>query len=81
MTHVARHENFIDVAAGKTELPEGEMPGLKRRVDADIIHVVRQRLQLPLGKAKPPCLVVVGRLSQNPIGMLWNRNTDGAEVQ
>ena len=54
MTHVARHENFIDVAAGKTELPEGEMPGLKRRVDADIIHVVRQRLQLPARKGKTP---------------------------
>jgi hypothetical protein len=73
VTRVARDQHLVGRAPGEDALAVGQVARLERRVDADLILVLRQRDHVAMAQAESPVRLVVGRAVGDPVGMLGQR--------
>ena len=80
VAHVSRDEHLVGPPPRKHELSVGEAPRLEGGVDADLILALRQRVELALGEAEPPALVVVGGAVGDPVRLIGQGVKMGAQI-
>src|SRR5215203_2067870 len=70
MADVRRQKDLLGRLSGDVELGIRQMARLERCIDADVVLVVAEGVELLLGEAEPPHLPVVGRAVRNPVRVL-----------
>src|SRR5215204_1680525 len=70
---VGREEDLLVCLSGDVELGVRQVARLERRVDADVVLVVSQGVELSLREAEPPHPTIVRRAVRNPVRVLGKR--------
>src|SRR4029077_2783437 len=70
MARITRNQDFLICRSLNSEFAICQMTRLECRIDADLIFLVLQTVQLMLAQAKAPALLVIRCSIGNPIGRL-----------
>src|SRR5918994_267762 len=75
MADVGREKDLVVRLAGDVELGIRQMARLERCIDADLVLVVAEGVELLLSEAEPPHLPVVRGAVRNPVRVLGRRES------
>jgi hypothetical protein len=67
MAGMARDQDLVGARAREVALPVGEVARLEGRIDADLVFLVGERQELPVGETEAPRLFIVGRPIWDPV--------------